>query len=85
MRKIILSSMSFLGSCVPNPDPGQNTKLHLLKQILKNAPRSYDCYIVQPDDVCSRSKQYEDLKLIIIFVFQNAGKGQDIPFQEYIS
>ena len=50
MRKIILSSMGLLSSCVPNPDPEKNTKLHFLKQILKNVQRC-DCDIVPPDYV----------------------------------
>ena len=48
MRKIILSSMGLLSSCVPNPDPEKNTKLHFLKQLLKNVQRSFDCDIVPP-------------------------------------
>ena len=67
MRKIILSSMGLLSSCVPNPDPEKNTKLHFLKQILKNVQRSFDCDIVPPDYVfiyvCSQSKQYVDISI----------------------
>ena len=83
MRKIILSSMGLLSSCVPNPDPEKNTKLHFLKQILKNVQRSCDCDIVPPSYVliCLFSIQkYVDRELIIIFAFQTPKKGQDSPF-----
>ena len=85
MRKIILSSMGLLSSCVPNPDPEKNTKLHFLKQLLKNVQRSFDCDIVPPDYVliCLFSIQ-TICRSKTIFAFQTPRKGQDSPFLKHI-